>query len=171
MWTNPGAASKAFALGLVLVFCASGAEQAAARSQKHRFDSLTVPSIPVDATGTPVIMQGLEHPTNAVEDRHERKEAKRPVHIPRGSASLVPAGSSSLLRERLRWAHRSLSPLTTRPPSTAPATASSNPTNRFRSTAAWATIPATVTPTYATTSAADRSRSAGSRKTQFYPRR
>jgi hypothetical protein len=42
-------------------------------------------------------VQGLEQPTNAVEDRHhERKEAKRPVHIPRGSASLVPAGSSSL---------------------------------------------------------------------------
>jgi hypothetical protein len=52
-----------------------------------------------------------------------------------------------------------LSRLTTRPPSTAPATASSVPTNRFRSTAAWATIPATATPTYATTSAIDRSRS------------
>jgi len=90
------------ALGLVLVFCASGAEQASARSQKQRFDSLTVPSIPVDATGTPVIMQGLEQPKRAVEDRHrgrnEAKEAKRPVHIPRGSASLVPAGSSSLPR-------------------------------------------------------------------------
>jgi hypothetical protein len=44
-------------------------------------------------------MQGLEQPTKAVEDRHhERKEAKRPVHIPRGSASLVPGGSSSLPR-------------------------------------------------------------------------
>ena len=99
MTTNSSAASKAFALGLVLVFCASGAEQAAARSQKHRFDSLTVPSIPVDATGTPVIMQGLEQPSKAVEDRHhERKEAKRPVYIPRGTASLVPGGSSSLPR-------------------------------------------------------------------------
>ena len=87
------------ALGLVLVFCTSGAEQASARSRKHHFDSLTVPSIPVDATGTPVIMQGLERPTKAAEDRHHgRKEAKRPVYIPRGSASLVPAGSSSLPR-------------------------------------------------------------------------
>jgi hypothetical protein len=90
------------ALGLVLAFCASGAEEASARSQKHRMDSLTVPSIPVDATGTPIIMQGLERPKSAVEDRHhgrnEAKEAKRPVHIPRGSASLVPAGSSSLPR-------------------------------------------------------------------------
>ena len=78
------------ALGLVLVFCTSGAEEASARSRKHHFDSLTVPSIPVDATGTPVIMQGLERPTRAVEDRHHgRKEAKRPVYIPRGSASLV----------------------------------------------------------------------------------
>jgi len=87
------------ALGLVLVFCASGAEQALARSQKHRFDSLTLPSLPVDATGTPVIMQGLERPKKAVEDRHyRRKEAKRPVYVPRGSASLVPAGPSSLPR-------------------------------------------------------------------------
>ena len=95
-------ALQVLALGLVLVFCASGAEQASARSQKQRFDSLTVPSIPVDATGTPVIMQGLEQPKRAVEDRrhgrNEPKEAKRPVHIPRGSASLVPAGSSSLPR-------------------------------------------------------------------------
>jgi hypothetical protein len=78
------------ALGLALVFCTSGAEQAWARSQKHRSDSLTVPSIPVDATGTPVIMQGLEPPTKAIEDRHHgRKEAKRPVYIPHGSASLA----------------------------------------------------------------------------------
>jgi hypothetical protein len=94
--------SHILGLGLVLVVCVSGAEQASARSQKHRFDSLTVPSIPVDATGTPVIMQGLERATKAVEDRHhghkEVKEAKRPVYIPRGSASLVPAGSSSLPR-------------------------------------------------------------------------
>ena len=89
--------SQLLALGLVLVFCASGAEQASARSQKQRFDSLIVPSLPVDATGTPVIMPGLERPTKAVEERHHgRKEAKRPVYIPRGSASLVPAGSSSL---------------------------------------------------------------------------
>jgi len=87
------------ALGLVLAFCASGAEQASARSQKHRFDSLTVPSLPVDATGTPVIMQGLERRKNVVEDRHHgRKEAKRPVYVPRGSASLVPAGTPSLPR-------------------------------------------------------------------------
>ena len=95
-------ALQVLALGLVLVFCALGAGQASARSQKHHFDSQTVPSIPVDATGTPVIKQGLEQPKRAVEDRHrgrnEAKEAKRPVHIPRGSASLVPAGSSSLPR-------------------------------------------------------------------------
>ena len=91
------------ALGhLVLVFCTSGAEEASARSRKHHFDSLTVPSIPVDATGTPVIMQGLERPPKAVEDRHRaRKEAKRPVYIPRGSASLVPAGPSGLPRTPL----------------------------------------------------------------------
>jgi hypothetical protein len=90
------------ALGLVLAFCALGAGQASARSQKHHFDSLTVPSIPVDATGTPVIMQGPERPTKAVEDRHHgRKEAKRPVYIPRGSASLVPAGPSGLPRTPL----------------------------------------------------------------------
>jgi hypothetical protein len=89
-------------LGLVLAFCALGGGQASARSQKHHFDSLTVPSIPVDATGTPVIMQGLERPTKAVEDRHHgRKEAKRPVYIPRGSASLVPAGPSGLPRTPL----------------------------------------------------------------------
>jgi hypothetical protein len=81
---------------------ASGAEQASARSQKHRFDFLTVPSLPVDATETPVIMQGLERPKKDIEHRRhgrkEVKEAKRPVHVPRGSASLVPAGPSSLPR-------------------------------------------------------------------------
>ena len=85
---------KIFALGLVLVLCASGAEQAGARSRKHRLDPPSVPSIMVDETGTPVIMQGLKRPKRAAQDRHHaNKEAERRVNIPRGSAALVPSGS------------------------------------------------------------------------------
>jgi hypothetical protein len=53
-------ASKAFALGLVLVFCTFGAERASARAKKHRpikpssLPSISVPSIMVDETGSRV---------------------------------------------------------------------------------------------------------------------
>jgi hypothetical protein len=149
------------ALGLVLAFCALGAGQASARSQKHHFDSLTVPSIPVDATGTPVIMQGLERPAKAVITGVKKQNAP---FISRAAAPASFRRALQAFRERLCWARRWLSPLTTRPPSTASATASSNPTKRFHSTAASATIPATATPTYATTSAADRGRSTLARR-------
>jgi hypothetical protein len=49
----------------------------------------------VDETGTPVIMQGLERPKRAIQDRpRTNKEAERRVNIPRGSASFVPPTSS-----------------------------------------------------------------------------
>jgi hypothetical protein len=83
--------ARAFALGLVLVFCTFGAEEASSRSKKHRLEPLSVPSIMVDETGTPVIMQGLEGPKRAIQGRpHTNKEAERRVNIPRGSANFVP---------------------------------------------------------------------------------
>jgi hypothetical protein len=111
-------ASKAFALALVLV-CAFGAEQASARSKKPRLEPssgpsvISVPSIMVDETGTPVIMQGLERPRRAIQGRHHiKKEAERRTNIPRGSATFVPPVSSigSLPR----------TPLLVQPPAVAP---------------------------------------------------
>jgi hypothetical protein len=89
-------ASKAFALGLVLVFFAFGAEQALARAKKHRpVEPSFVPSIMVDETGTPIIMQGLKRPKRAIQDRrYTSKQAERRVYIPRGSATFIPPISS-----------------------------------------------------------------------------
>jgi hypothetical protein len=89
-------ASKAFALGLVLVFCAFGGEQVSARSKKHRLvEPSSVPSIMVDETGTPVIMQGLKRPKRAIQDRrYANKQAERRVNIPRGSATFIPPVAS-----------------------------------------------------------------------------
>jgi hypothetical protein len=87
--------SKAFALGLVFVFCAFASEEASARSKKHRLEPSSVLGIMTDETGTPVIMQGLERPKRAIKDRpHRNKEAERRVNIPRGSANFVPPVSS-----------------------------------------------------------------------------
>src|SRR3974377_140154 len=67
--------SKAFALGVVLVFCSFGTDQASARYRKPRLHPSSVPSIMVDETGTPIIMQGLERPKRAIrEKRHVKKE-------------------------------------------------------------------------------------------------
>jgi hypothetical protein len=89
-------ASKAFALGLVLVFCAFGDEQVSARSKKHRLvEPSSVPSIMVDETGTPVIMQGLKQSKRAIQDRrYANKQAERRVNIPRGSATFIPPVAS-----------------------------------------------------------------------------
>jgi hypothetical protein len=104
-------ASKAFALGIVLVFCTFGGEEASARSKKHRLEPSSVPSIMVDETGTPVIMQGLERSKRAIQDRpHINKEAERRVNIPRGSANFVPPVSGGLPR----------TPLLVQPPAVAP---------------------------------------------------
>jgi hypothetical protein len=104
-------ASKAFALGLVLVFCAFGAEQASARAKKHGLEPSSVPSIMVDEVGTPVIMQGLERPKRAIENRHRtNKDPERRVNIPRGSANFVPSSVGGLPR----------TPLLVQPPAVAP---------------------------------------------------
>ena len=89
-------ASKAFAVGLVLVSFAFGAEQALARARKHRpVEPFSVPSIMVDETGTPIIMQGLKRPKRAIQDRrYTSKQAERRVYIPRGSATFIPPISS-----------------------------------------------------------------------------
>ena len=88
--------SKAFALGLALVVSAFGAEQASARPKKHRpVKPPSVPSIMVDETGTPIIMQGLERPKRATRDRrYTSKQAERRLYIPRGSATFIPPISS-----------------------------------------------------------------------------
>ena len=93
-----------------------------------------------------------------------RQKRQNAPFISRAAARASFRQALRAFRERLRWARRWLSPLTTHPPSTAPATASSNPTSHFHSTGAWATIPAPATPTYATTSAADRGRSTLTRR-------
>lgn len=91
--------SKAFAVGLVLVFCAFGAEQGSAAS-KTPLDGSSVPNIMVDE-GTPIIMQGLERPKRASQGRRdtsketERKTTERHIKIPRGSAGFVPPPSPS----------------------------------------------------------------------------
>jgi hypothetical protein len=89
-------ASKAFTLGLVLVFCTFGAEQASARAKKHRpVKPVSVPSIMVDETGTPIIMQGLKLPKRAIQDRpYTNKQTERRIYIPRGSATFIPPISS-----------------------------------------------------------------------------
>jgi hypothetical protein len=75
--------------GLVVILCACGAEQAAAQSQKHRAQPPPL-QIPVDETGTPIIMQGLEQPKKAARGRHQPQEqADRKVKIPRGSSAYV----------------------------------------------------------------------------------
>ena len=82
-------------LGLGLVFCASGGEQASARSEKHRLDSPPLLGIMKDESGTPIIMQGLERPNRVSQDKHySKKAAERRTSIPRGSASYVPPISS-----------------------------------------------------------------------------
>ena len=92
--------SKAFAVGLVLVFCAFGAEQGSAASKKQPLDGSSVPNIMVDE-GTPIIMQGLERPKRASQGRRdtsketERKTTERHIKIPRGSAGFVPPPSPS----------------------------------------------------------------------------
>ena len=90
-------ALKAFAVGLVLVICAFGAEQASARSKKHRaVRPPSMPSIMVDETGTPIIMQGLKLPKRAIQGgRYTNRQAERRVYIPRGSATYIPPISSS----------------------------------------------------------------------------
>jgi hypothetical protein len=90
-------ALKAFSVGLVLVICAFGPEQASARSKKHRpVRPPAVPSIMVDETGTPIIMQGLERPKRAIQGRrYTSKQAERRVYIPRGSGTYTPPISSA----------------------------------------------------------------------------
>src|SRR5437870_1019012 len=80
--------SKAFAVGLALVFCAFGAEQASAASKKQRVEGSSVPNIMVDE-GTPISMQGLERPKRASQGRRdtsketERRTTERHIKIPR----------------------------------------------------------------------------------------
>jgi hypothetical protein len=90
--------AAAFAFALLVAFCASGAEQALARSKRHSRQP-SVPSIAVDDTGTPIIMQGLQPARRAVAERREMtkeatKEAKRHVRIPHGSPGFIPPISS-----------------------------------------------------------------------------
>jgi hypothetical protein len=90
--------ASVFAFALLLAFCAAGAEQAWARSKRHS-PQPSVPSMAVDDTGTPIIMQGLQPARRAVEGRPQAtkettKEAKRYVHIPHGSPGFIPPISS-----------------------------------------------------------------------------
>jgi hypothetical protein len=91
-------ALKAFtlALALILVFLTLGAEQVSARSKKHRHvKPSSMPSIMVDESGTPIIMQGLERPKRALRGRrYTNTEGGRRVYIPRGSATFIPPVSS-----------------------------------------------------------------------------
>jgi hypothetical protein len=91
--------SAAFTVALFLAFCASGPEQALARSKKQSPESVPVPSMAVDDTGTPIIMQGLQPARPAAAGRpHAPKQAKeaeqRHVHIPPGSPGFIPPISS-----------------------------------------------------------------------------
>jgi len=105
------AVALGLSLGLVVAFCAFGAEHASARAKKPRPEPSSFPSIMVEETKTPVIMQGLERPKGAVADRHHAgKEAERRVNIPRGSANFVPSSTGSLPR----------TPLITQSPAVAP---------------------------------------------------
>ena len=84
--------SKALALALTVAFCACGAEQASARSKRKPAEPV-VPSIMVDDSGTPIIMQGLERAKRRPVRRDEaqpRQRAERPIKIPRGSSAYVP---------------------------------------------------------------------------------
>jgi len=90
--------SAAFAFPLVLAFCDSGAEQAFARSKRHRAQP-SVPSMVVDDTGTPIIMQGLPLARRVATGRRKvtkeaTKETERHVHIPHGSPGFIPPISS-----------------------------------------------------------------------------
>jgi len=89
--------SAAFAFPLVLAFCDSGAEQAFARSKRH--SAQPVPSMVVDDTGTPIIMQGLPLARRVATGRRKvtkeaTKETERHVHIPHGSPGFIPPISS-----------------------------------------------------------------------------
>jgi hypothetical protein len=90
--------AAAFAFALLLGFCASEPEQALARSKKHS-PPPSVPSLAVDDTGTPIIMQGLQPARRTVVGRppatnEATREAKRHVHIPHGSPGFIPPISS-----------------------------------------------------------------------------
>jgi hypothetical protein len=86
--------SKAFSLALAVGLCACGAEQALARSKKQTADP-PVPSITMDDSGTPIIMQGLaierarKRPGTADEDQPKQR-VERPITIRRGSSAYVP---------------------------------------------------------------------------------
>ena len=100
--------SASFAFALVLAFCDSGAEQAFARSKRHRAQP-SVPSLVVDDTGTPIIMQGLQ-PARATKEA--TKESERYVRIPHGSPGFIPPISSQAPLPR--------TPLIGQAPATAP---------------------------------------------------
>jgi hypothetical protein len=84
---------------------AANAAQASVRSKKHRLDPPSVPSIMVNETGMPVIMQGLERPKRAIQDRHHtNNEAERRVNIPRGSAPVSSVGGFPKISSGLGFA-------------------------------------------------------------------
>jgi hypothetical protein len=90
--------SAAFAFALVVAFSDCGVEQAFARSKRHSAQP-SVPSMVVDDTGTPIIMQGLSPARRAVTGRRQAtkeatKEAEHHVHIPHGSPGFIPPISS-----------------------------------------------------------------------------
>jgi hypothetical protein len=89
--------SAAFAFALLLAFGVSGPEQASARAKKYSAKSMPAPSIAVDDTGTPIIMQGLAPARRSVPDRSrvtKEAEQERHVRIPHGSPGFIPPSSS-----------------------------------------------------------------------------
>jgi len=75
-------ALKAFSVGLVLIICAFGPGQASARSKKHRpVRPPSVPSIMVDETGTPIIMQGLQRSKRTIQGRRHWSFETRGVRL------------------------------------------------------------------------------------------
>ena len=155
--------AAAFAFALLVAFCASGTEQALARSKRHSRQP-SVPSIAMDDTGTPIIMQGLQPARRAVGKaggmtKEATKEAKRHVRIPHGSPGFIPPISSQGPLPRtpqLIGQARAAAPPTTRLPSATLAPRSRSSISRFSSTRASATIPPTATPTFATISTTGR---------------
>ena len=99
---------RILAVALAGLFALAVCDDASARTKKHRTKSQATASerwlrnvdhghlVPVDRSGTPIIMQGYRSPTmmrdgNAEPETIEpKRQAQRPVKIPRGSSTYIP---------------------------------------------------------------------------------
>ena len=88
----------ALAAILMLAVC----DTASARAKKHRAKPHVTSSerwlrtaepghlVPVDRDGTPIIMQGYRSPRMMRDGEEPKRQAQRPVKIPRGSSTYIP---------------------------------------------------------------------------------